>query len=97
MKFFGVKSLFCCKIDQNKRVGMFPVGLIPPYGVSGPIVDKKSGKIVAFITESGHHRQFPIDMSGFAIHTSLLFEKNPKMPYRATWEEEGFLVSLDIR
>ena len=58
----------------------------------------KAGKVVAFINpEEENHRQFPVHMSGFAVHLSLLFEKSPKMPYRATWEEEGFLVSLDVR
>ena len=74
------------------------LGLIPPFGISAPIVDIKAGKVVAFINpEEENHRQFPVDMSGFAVHLSLLFEKAPKMPYRATWEEEGFLVSLDVR
>lgn len=78
------------------KVGMWPVGLISPFGVSGPIVDKKSGKVVAFISDVAS-RKFPVDMAGFAVHLSLLHVKKPEMPYRATWEEEGFLTGLDLR
>ena len=36
-------------------------------------------------------------MAGFAFSLSLLHKKKPEMPYRATYEEEGFLLSLGIR
>ena len=34
-----------------KKVGMFPVGLVEPWGISGPIVNLKSGKVQGFITD----------------------------------------------
>ena len=32
-------------------MGMFPVGLVEPWGISGPIVNLKSGKVQGFITD----------------------------------------------
>jgi hypothetical protein len=77
-------------------VGMFPVGLIQPWGISGPIINKK-GKVVGFIADNESNREFPVDMAGFGVHVSLLHSKKPSMPYRATAEEDGFLKSLDVK
>ena len=39
------------QIGGPKKVGMFPVGLVEPWGISGPIVSLKSGKVQGFITD----------------------------------------------
>jgi hypothetical protein len=36
-------------------------------------------------------------MAGFAFSVTLLHEKKPEMPFKATFEEEGFLRSMDLR
>ena len=82
------------QVSQGK-VGMFPVGLVMPWGLAGPIV--RAGKVISFISAQnlkGQH--FPIDMAGFATHLSLVHQRKPTMPYLATREEEGFLRSLKI-
>ena len=42
-------------------------------------------------------RRFPVDMSGFALSVGLLHLKKPEMPFKATFEEEGFLRSMQLR
>ena len=78
------------------KVGMFPVGLVMPWGVASPIV--RAGKVVDFISGAGQkgHQNFPVDMAGFATHLSLIHQRKPSMPYLATREEEGFLHNLKI-
>ena len=42
-------------------------------------------------------RRFPVDMSGFAFSVGMLHLKKPEMPFKATFEEEGFLRSMKLR
>ena len=81
------------ELRKVKKIGMFPVGLIQPYGVSSPIVNVK-GKVVGFV--GGHSRKFPVDMAGFATSLKLIHHKQPVMPYRSTYEEEGYIKSLNV-
>lgn len=82
-------------IRRVKLVGMMPVGLVQPAGVSSPIVNW-TGIITGFVSQP-FNRRFFIDMAGFATSISLVHATQPKMPYKATWEEEGFLHSLNIK
>lgn len=83
------------EISKTQRVSMFPVGLLQPSGVRGPIVDA-NGKVVGFLGDRRPYRMFPVDMAGFAFSLDLLHIKRPLMPFRATMEEEGFLRALGI-
>ncbi len=80
---------------SHGQVGMLPVGLIRPWGVTTPILGPR-GRVVGFIPAPDAARKFPIDMAGFVTHLSLVHDKKPLMPYRATFEEDGFLRALNI-
>lgn len=79
----------------TKVVSMWPVGLVTQLGVSTPVV--RDGKVVDFYDGWIASRKFPVDMAGFAINVGFL-RTRPKagMPFRAGFEEDGFLRSLNI-
>ncbi|XP_043283252.1 galactosylgalactosylxylosylprotein 3-beta-glucuronosyltransferase P [Venturia canescens] len=81
------------EIRRTKKVSMFPVGLCTKFGVSSPIV--KNGKFAGFYDGWIAGRKFPVDMAGFAVNVEFLLKRrNATMPYRAGFEEDGFLKSL---
>ena len=72
---------------------MFPVGLCTKFGLSSPVV--KNGKFSGFYDGWVAGRKFPVDMAGFAVSVKFLLKRpNATMPYRAGFEEDGFLKSL---
>lgn len=77
----------------TKKVSMWPVGLIGKFGVSSPVV--KNGTIIGFYDSWSGGRKFPVDMAGFAVNVQFLMSrKNVTMPFKAGFEEDGFLKSL---
>ncbi|XP_051167529.1 galactosylgalactosylxylosylprotein 3-beta-glucuronosyltransferase P [Leptopilina boulardi] len=81
------------EIRKTKKVSMFPVGLCTKYGLSSPIV--KDGKFQGFYDGWIAGRTFPVDMAGFAVNIKFLLQRpNASMPYKAGFEEDGFLKSL---
>lgn len=77
-----------------RKVGMWPVGLISKYGVSSPIV--ANGTISGFYDGWIGGRKYPIDMAGFAVSVKFLLSRpKAEMPFKAGYEEDGFLRSLD--
>lgn len=77
-----------------RKVGMWPVGLISKYGVSSPIV--VNGSITGFYDGWIGGRKYPIDMAGFAVSVKFLLSRpKAEMPFKAGYEEDGFLRSLD--
>ncbi|KZC14820.1 Galactosylgalactosylxylosylprotein 3-beta-glucuronosyltransferase P [Dufourea novaeangliae] len=81
------------EIRKTKRVSMFPVGLCTKFGLSSPIL--KNGKFVGFYDGWIAGRKFPVDMAGFAVSVKFLLERpNATMPFKAGYEEDGFLKSL---
>ena len=86
------------QISKTKTVSMFPVGFIGRQGVSSPIV--KDGKVVGFSDSWFAQRKFPVDMAGFALNVKFLKKRNPAadsaMPYKAGYEEDLFLQSLNL-
>lgn len=77
-----------------RKVGMWPVGLISKYGVSSPIVT--NGTINGFYDGWIGGRKYPIDMAGFAVSVKFLLSRpKAEMPFKAGYEEDGFLRSLD--
>ncbi|XP_033213764.1 galactosylgalactosylxylosylprotein 3-beta-glucuronosyltransferase P-like [Belonocnema kinseyi] len=81
------------EIRQTKQVSMFPVGLCTKYGLSSPVI--KNGKFSGFYDGWVAGRKFPVDMAGFAVNVEFLLKRpNASMPYRAGFEEDGFLKSL---
>ncbi|XP_058985463.1 galactosylgalactosylxylosylprotein 3-beta-glucuronosyltransferase P isoform X1 [Musca domestica] len=81
------------QMRYTKKVSMWPVGLVTKYGVSSPIV--KNGKIVGFYDGWLGGRKYPVDMAGFAVSVRFLHERpKAKMPFKAGYEEDGFLKSL---
>lgn len=72
---------------------MFPVGLCTKFGLSSPIL--KNGKFAGFYDGWVAGRKFPVDMAGFAVSVRFLHQRpNASMPFRAGYEEDGFLKSL---
>ena len=53
--------------------------------------------IAGFVGKKRPFRRFPVDMSGFAFSVGMLHLKKPEMPFKATFEEEGFLRSMKLR
>ncbi|XP_063220074.1 galactosylgalactosylxylosylprotein 3-beta-glucuronosyltransferase S isoform X2 [Bacillus rossius redtenbacheri] len=83
------------EIRYTKKVSMFPVGLIGDYSVSSPVL--KEGKVVGFFDSWPSKRMFPVDMAGFAVSVKLLLEHpNATMPFKAGYEEDEFLKSLEV-
>ncbi|XP_071438860.1 galactosylgalactosylxylosylprotein 3-beta-glucuronosyltransferase S-like isoform X2 [Hetaerina americana] len=83
------------EIRGTNKVSMFPVGLIGDFGVSAPVV--KNGKVVGFFDSWTAKRKFAVDMAGFAVSVNYLMHKpNATMPYKAGYEEDLFLRSLEI-
>lgn len=81
------------EIRKTKKVSMFPVGLCTKYGLSSPVV--KDGKFQGFYDGWIAGRRFPVDMAGFAVNIKFLLQRpNASMPYKAGFEEDGFLKSL---
>ncbi|KAG7200896.1 hypothetical protein KM043_003259 [Ampulex compressa] len=81
------------EIRKTKKVSMFPVGLCTKFGLSSPIIN--NGKFAGFYDGWIAGRKFPVDMAGFAVSVSFLLQRpNATMPYRAGYEEDGFLKSL---
>ena len=91
-------------LQTTSKVSMFPVGLIGSTGASSPVINAQ-GRVIGFVTGSGVkvsirkrlNRRFPVDMAGFAFTVKALHKYKPKMSYRATYEEEDFLKSLNLR
>ena len=79
---------------------MFPVGFVGAKGspgVSSPVVDKMTGKVIGFTDSWFAHRLFPVDMAGFALNVDFAAtRKNASMPFWAGYEEAVFLQSLGI-
>lgn len=81
------------EIRKTKTVSMFPVGLCTKFGLSSPIL--KNGKFAGFYDGWMAGRKFPVDMAGFAVRVEFLHQRpNATMPFRAGYEEDGFLKSL---
>lgn len=81
------------EIRKTKTVSMFPVGLCTKFGLSSPIL--KNGKFAGFYDGWIAGRKFPVDMAGFAVNVGFLHQRpNATMPFRAGYEEDGFLKSL---
>ncbi|XP_076634607.1 glucuronyltransferase P [Colletes latitarsis] len=81
------------EIRRTKRVSMFPVGLCTKFGLSSPII--KNGSFVGFYDGWIAGRKFPVDMAGFAVSVEFLLQRpNATMPFKAGYEEDGFLKSL---
>ncbi|XP_063709902.1 galactosylgalactosylxylosylprotein 3-beta-glucuronosyltransferase P isoform X2 [Culicoides brevitarsis] len=79
----------------TKKVSMWPVGLVGKLGVSSPVV--KNGTIIGFYDGWNGGRKYPVDMAGFAVNIPFfLSRKNATMPYKAGYEEDGFLRSLEL-
>ena len=53
--------------------------------------------VAGFVGKKRPFRRFPVDMSGFAFSVGMLHLKKPEMPFKATFEEEGFLRSMKLR
>lgn len=81
------------EIRQTQTVSLFPVGLVTELGLSSPIVENCTFK--GFYDGWIGRRKFPVDMAGFAVSVEFLLSRpNATMPYKAGYEEDGFLKSL---
>lgn len=81
------------EIRKTKGVSMFPVGLCTKFGLSSPII--RNGTFLGFYDGWIAGRKFPVDMAGFAVNVKFLLQRpNATMPFKAGYEEDGFLKSL---
>ncbi|KAG7313650.1 hypothetical protein JYU34_000809 [Plutella xylostella] len=78
------------EIRKTRKLSMFPVGLISEYGVSSPVL--QGGKVIGFFDSWPGARRFAVDMAGFAVNLQHLAPA-AAMPYKAGFEEDGFLKS----
>ncbi len=77
------------------------MGLVTETQLSTPVV--KEGKVVGFYDGWIGPRKFPVDMAGFAVNLGFYAKMVEKaalpvipMPFRAGFEEDGFLKSLNV-
>lgn len=87
------------QIRRTRTLSFFPVGLIGKLGISSPIV--KNGKITGFFDSWLGSRVFAVDMAGFAVAVSTLRSAwlragGVEMPYKVSYEEDGFLRQLGV-
>jgi beta-1,3-glucuronyltransferase len=77
---------------------MFPVGLIAKLGLSTPILNNITAKIIGFHDPFISRRKYAVDMAGFAVNLQLFLSK-PKatMPYKVGYEEDYFIKSLGVQ
>ncbi|XP_053214276.1 galactosylgalactosylxylosylprotein 3-beta-glucuronosyltransferase 1-like [Panonychus citri] len=85
------------EMRDTKKVSVWPVGLIAKIGLSTPILDLKTNKVIGFHDPFMGRRKFAVDMAGFAVNLSLFLSK-PKaiMPYKVGYEEDYFIRSLGV-
>lgn len=79
----------------TRRVSMWPVGLVTALALSTPIL--RDGRHIGWYDGYMGGRKFPVDMAGFATSVAFLKQAgNVKMPYKAGYEEDGYLRALKI-
>ncbi|KAF2355983.1 Glycosyl transferase family 43, partial [Trinorchestia longiramus] len=79
----------------TRKVSMWPVGLVTSLALSSPIL--KDGRLVGWYDGFIAGRKYPVDMAGFAV--SIDFWRaagEPMMPFKTSFEEDGFLKGLKI-
>ena len=69
------------EMRYTKKVSMFPVGLMNTIGLSTPIVNRSSGKIVGFHDPWIHGRKFAVDMAGLFNSLNIHFIEHSKVLY----------------
>ncbi len=88
------------ELRKTRRISVFPVGFVGAKGspgVSSPIVDLNTGKVIGFSDSWFAHRLFPVDMAGFGLNVGFAMTRpNASMPFWAGYEEDVFLQSLGI-
>lgn len=61
-------------------------------------LNRLQGKVVAFFDSWPAKRKWAVDMAGFAVNLSYLAKyPNATMPYKAGYEEDAFLRSIDLK
>jgi hypothetical protein len=80
------------EILKTKRISMFPVGNLGPYGIERPVVI--NGNFFRWEAD-WQERKFPVDMAGFAFHTELLKGmERPLWNFRGRGGESEFLSKM---
>ncbi|CAG2120073.1 unnamed protein product, partial [Medioppia subpectinata] len=81
------------EIRPTKGVSVFPVGLIEGTGLSAPILNNVTAKVIGW-HDPCPGRKFGVDMAGFAISLDLFLSRpNVSMVYKAGFVEDSFLRS----
>ncbi|OTF83125.1 galactosylgalactosylxylosylprotein 3-beta-glucuronosyltransferase, partial [Euroglyphus maynei] len=88
------------EMRNTRKVSVFPVGLVGGLMVEKPLIE--NGKVIGFNSIWKPKRKFPIDMSGFAINSQLIIDKNdayfsPHVPrgYQETHLLTQLIQSID--
>lgn len=85
------------ELRKTRKVSVFPVGGIDGLGLSTPVLNMETKKVIGFHDPFIKQRYFALDMAGFAVNLQFFLSK-PKatMPYKVGYEEDFFLRSLEI-
>lgn len=65
----------------TKRVSMWPVGLIGIPGISSPVVNPRTNKVIDFYDGWLGGRTFPVDMAAFAVSVAFFLEVNQSIAF----------------
>jgi len=86
------------EMRDTEKVSVWPVGLVYTLGISSPILNTTTGKVIGFHDPYTKRRRFAVDMAGFAVNLRY-FLSMPKanMPYKAGYEEDYFIRSLKVQ
>lgn len=85
------------EIRRTRRVSVFPVGGIDRIGLSSPVLDAQTQKVIAFHDPFISQRLFAVDMAGFAVNLAFFLSKpTATMPYKVGYEEDFFIRSLGV-
>ena len=80
------------ELRKTKRVGIFTVGFRGKSLYERCIVNSTTGKVGKIVPSDA--RKFPIDMGGFAVHTSVIKSIKPRFQGRSGHAETEFLEQL---
>lgn len=88
------------QLRQTRKVSVFPVGALSILGVSSPILDNQTGRVIDFHDpyDKKFGRKFAMDMAGFGVNLQYFLSLGDKvqMNYLEGDQEDSFIKSLQV-